>query len=255
LRKSGLKNPNIGKNLHLHPVQMAWGYFPESEWPQGKSYEGGIMTSMSPVFDPSGYGTIIQTPSLHPGLFSVLMPWTSALDMKERMSRFARTAHIFALARDKGSGTVNLPGNLSYSLNPYDENNLKKGIEKVLRIMIAAGAEEVGTHNCSGERLKPKTSSPHEVENFIKRASSRSLRDLSTPLCSAHQMGSCRMGIDKGHSVVNPRGETWEVEGLFLADASVLPTALGVNPMVTVQSVAYCIANFILEDLKTREVN
>lgn len=255
LRKSGLKNPNIGKNLHLHPVRMAWGYFPESEWPQGKSYEGGIMTSMSPVFDPSGYGTIIQTPSLHPGLFSVLMPWTSALDMKERMSRFARTAHIFALARDKGSGTVNLPGNLSYSLNPYDENNLNKGIEKVLRIMIAAGAEEVGTHHCSGERLKPKTSSPHEVENFIKRASSRSLRDLSTPLCSAHQMGSCRMGIDKGHSVVNPRGETWEVEGLFVADASVLPTALGVNPMVTVQSVAYCIANFILEDLKTREVN
>lgn len=255
LRKSGLKNPNIGKNLHLHPVQMAWGYFPESEWPQGKSYEGGIMTSMSPIFDPSGYGTIIQTPSLHPGLFSVLMPWISALDMKERMSRFARTAHIFALARDKGSGTVSLPGKLTYSLDTHDENNLEKGIEKVLRIIIAAGAEEVGTHHCSGERLKPKTSSPHEVENFIKRASSRRRKDLSTPLCSAHQMGSCRMGVDKGHSVVDPRGETWEVEGLFVADASVLPTALGVNPMVTIQSLAYCIANFVLESLKNKEDN
>lgn len=213
------------------------------------------MTSMSPIFDPSGYGTIIQTPSLHPGLFSVLMPWTSALDMKERMSRFSRTAHIFSLARDKGSGTVDFPGHLTYSLDPYDENNLRKGLEKVLKIMIAAGAEEVGTHHYSGERLKPKTSSPREVENFIERASSRSLRDLSTPLCSAHQMSSCRMGVDQDHSVVDPRGETWEVEGLFVADASVLPTALGVNPMITVQAVAYCIANFVLESLKISENN
>lgn len=255
LRKSGLKNLSIGKNLHLHPVRMAWGYFPETGWPQGKSYEGGIMTSMSPIFDPAGYGTIIQTPSLHPGLFSVLMPWTSALDMKERMSRFSRTAHIFSLARDKGSGTVDFPGHLTYSLDPYDENNLRKGLEKVLKIMIAAGAEEVGTHHYSGERLKPKTSSPREVENFIERASSRSLRDLSTPLCSAHQMSSCRMGVDQDHSVVDPRGETWEVEGLFVADASVLPTALGVNPMITVQAVAYCIANFVLESLKISENN
>ena len=39
------------------------------------------------------------------------------------------------------------------------------------------------------------------------------------------------MGVDKSHSMVDPIGETWEVEVLFVVDASVFPTALGVNPI------------------------
>ncbi|KAL3619114.1 hypothetical protein CASFOL_036684 [Castilleja foliolosa] len=63
LKRSGLRNPNIGRNLHLHPVVMAWGYFPEDVWPEAgkRSYEGGIMTAMSKVDDESGYGAVIQT--------------------------------------------------------------------------------------------------------------------------------------------------------------------------------------------------
>jgi len=40
------------------------------------------------------------------------------------------------LVRDKGSGTMSLPRNLTYSLDPYDENNLNKGIEKVLNTPV-----------------------------------------------------------------------------------------------------------------------
>ncbi|PNX54636.1 long-chain-alcohol oxidase FAO4A-like protein, partial [Trifolium pratense] len=113
LERSGLKNKNIGRNLHLYPVTMASGYFPIAPelWPEEhkKSYEGGIMTAMSTVatdFNKSGYGAVIQTPSSHPGLFSILMPWNSGTDIKDRMHKFSRTAHVFALARDQASGTV-----------------------------------------------------------------------------------------------------------------------------------------------------
>lgn len=259
LRKSGLKNPNIGKNLHLHPVTMAWGYFPEkNQWPEEskKSYEGGIMTAMSTVvgdFDKSGYGAVIQTPALHPGMFSSLMPWTSGIDFKIRMSKFSRTAHVFALARDKGSGTVKSPNNISYHMEAEDEQNLQKGLEKVLRILAAAGAEEIGTHHSKGRSINVKKSTGQEFEKFVKEESSRPLRDLSTQLCSAHQMGSCRMGIDPKTSVVNQMGQSWEVEGLYLADTSVFPTALGVNPMVTVQAIAYCTAQSVVEALKRKK--
>ncbi|KAM7274466.1 hypothetical protein ACFE04_016332 [Oxalis oulophora] len=264
LQNSGFKNSNIGKNLHLHPVTMAWGYFPDNTlisdevWPvqEKKSHKGGIMTAMSTIVsnvDKSGYGAIIQTPSLHPGMFSSLMPWVSGLDFKIQMTKFSRIAHIFALARDTGSGTVNAPHSISYRMSSTDEMNLQKGIEKVLRILAAAGAEEIGTHHCKGRSLNVKRASSEELERFVKEESGRLLRDLSTPICSAHQMGSCRMGTNPKNSVVNEMGETWEVEGVYVADTSVFPTALGVNPMVTVQAIAYCTAQSVLAALKRKK--
>ncbi|XP_057250907.1 long-chain-alcohol oxidase FAO4A isoform X2 [Beta vulgaris subsp. vulgaris] len=273
LRRSGLNNKNIGKNLHLHPVVMAWGYFPDSEplssllsdnqgdqvWPekQKKSYEGGIMTTMSTVvadFNDSGYGTVIQTPSLHPGLFSAMMPWTSGLNIKHRMTKFSRTSHMFALARDMGSGVISTsPFDIKYKMHPIDEANLQKGIEKMLRILAAAGAEEIGTHHYSGSSINVKKASFHEFEKFVKKESSKAIQGLSMPIASAHQMGSCRMGINPRTSVVNQRGESWEVEGLYLADSSVFPTALGVNPMVTVQAISYCTTQSVLEFLRRRK--
>ncbi|XP_059663075.1 long-chain-alcohol oxidase FAO4A [Cornus florida] len=263
LKRSHLKNPNIGENLHLHPVTMAWGYFPDtalsSTWPEAEktSYEGGIMTAMSTVvgnYNTSGYGAVIQTPALHPGMFSVLMPWVSGIEIKTRMCKFSRTAHIFALARDKGSGEIVSPSKISYRMDTIDEENLKRGLEKILRILAAAGADEIGTHHCKGKTLKVKQVSSHEFERFVKEESSRALRDLSTPICSAHQMGSCRMGVDSKGSAVNQMGETWEVEGLYVADSSVFPTALGVNPMVTVQAIAYCTAQSVLQVLRRKKV-
>ena len=60
------------------------------------------------------------------------------------------------------------------------------------------------------------------------------------------------MGNNPKESVVNQMGETWEVEGLYVSDTSVFPTALGVNPMVTVQAIAYCTAQSVLEVLRRK---
>ncbi|CAE6187537.1 unnamed protein product [Arabidopsis arenosa] len=260
LKRSGLKNGNIGRNLCLHPVVMAWGWFPEEDkWPEKKkkSYEGGIMTAMSSVVNAethSSYGEmVIQTPALHPGMFSGIIPWTSSKDFKTRMLKFSRTAHIFALLRDKGTGTINSKSYIDYNLNDEDEESLKNGLDRVLKILAAAGAEEIGTHNSEGKSLNVRTASALDFERFVREESSKPLKDLSGQICSAHQMGSCRMGIRPEESAVRPTGETWEVEGLFVADTSVFPTALGVNPMVTVQSIAYRIGLNVVDVLKRKK--
>lgn len=69
---------------------------------------------------------------------------------------------------------------------------------------------------------------------------------------SAHQMGTCRMGSSPQHSVVDEAGQCWDVRGLYVADASVFPTSSGVNPMITVESTAYMIAEGLAQRLTSR---
>jgi choline dehydrogenase-like flavoprotein len=52
-------------------------------------------------------------------------------------------------------------------------------------------------------------------------------------------MGSCRIGTDPATSAVDPDHETHQVRNLFVADASVFPTASGVNPMLSIMGLAH----------------
>jgi long-chain-alcohol oxidase len=58
-------------------------------------------------------------------------------------------------------------------------------------------------------------------------------------LFSYHQMGSCRIGTDPAASAVGPDHQAHEVQGLYVADASLFPTASGVNPMLSVMALAH----------------
>ena len=148
----------------------------------------------------------------------------------------------------------------SYILHPCDRDSLVEGLLVAAEVLLTAGATEI-------------VSSIHRVPPYIHDSSSgihapafrewqRTLRGMASKpgyvqFTTAHQMGTNRMcgvgwedadaaGVGVGPDgnmwraggVVDPEGRVYGVEGLWVVDASVLPGASGVNPMLSVMGVA-----------------
>ncbi len=65
------------------------------------------------------------------------------------------------------------------------------------------------------------------------------------PLSATHNMGTARMGHDPATSVVDARQMAHEVPGLYVADGSVFPTSLSVNPTLTIVALALRLADHL----------
>lgn len=237
LRRSGLSNAHIGANLHLHPATVIFSQFPEPVW----GWRGAAQTRLSQHFadlDGRGYGVRLETAPIHPGLAASAFPWQSGAAHKRHMQRIAHYANIIVLTRDRYSGRVTTDKYgqpvLHYRLHAYDANHMRHGLIEAVRIHQAAGA-----HTIHG---------PHQgmsSDDLLRQLQNAPFAPNTLGLFSAHQMSSARIGGSSALGAVKPDGETYEVRGLFVADASVLPTATGVNPMLTIMGTAHYLAQGI----------
>lgn len=71
---------------------------------------------------------------------------------------------------------------------------------------------------------------------------------------SAHPLGGCPMGDDASNGAVDSLGRVFrgkngnaKYEGLYVADGSIMPTSLGVNPSLTITALAFRVALYIVE--------
>ncbi len=248
LLRSGLQNPNIGQHLRIHPTTAARGEYGEKL----EMWRGPILTGYSNHFsdqDGSGYGVTIEVPSAHSGLWASVVPWHSGRQHKKTMLRTAYQAGFIVITRDVGSGQVlvdaeGLP-RLHYRLHPIDAKHMLVGLVGALRIHVAAGAREVGIAHTDVPAFDLTSGGKEDFEAYLREVETASRAVNRLGLFSAHQMGSARMGEQEADSVVRPDGECWEARNLYIADASVFPTASGVNPMITIMALARRTAHVI----------
>jgi choline dehydrogenase-like flavoprotein len=64
-----------------------------------------------------------------------------------------------------------------------------------------------------------------------------------------HHLGTCRMGVNVGESVVNRYGQVHGIRNLFLAGASLFAGTAAVNPTLTIVALAMQTADYLLDQV------
>lgn len=162
----------------------------------------------------------------------------------ERVERYGEMGIVGVHLADRSEGRVRVRGGqlrVAYGLTREDAAQLAFGIARAAEMHFAAGAAEVYPQVAGMGTLRPGDE---------RALDGRAPRPAELRLEAFHPMGTARMGTEASSSVVAPSGEAHELPGLFVADASVLPTALGANPMLTIMAVARRIARGVAERLR-----
>ncbi|KAF4999926.1 hypothetical protein FGRMN_2164 [Fusarium graminum] len=268
LKNSGLKNKHIGRNLHLHPTTFVSAIFEKETRP----WEGGILTSLVSSFDNidgRGHGVRLERPSMLPSMCLTWLNWTSGSEYKALISKYRHMEAYIAITRDRDSGHITVDPTLGtprlvYTPSKFDASNNMKGMLALAKILYTEGALEIHPvlpgfepfvreqGNVTNGDSSDSKATDARFSKWLKKLEAYGNKTPDTPYGSAHQMGTCRMSTKESDGVVDEFGRVWGYENLVVADASVFPSASGVNPMVTTMAISDHIASALAKDLAVK---
>ena len=259
LTGSGLEHPAIGRNLRVHPAPVIAGLFPQVI----DMWRGTMQAAHVSQFARGGErneGYVIEAAPGHPGLLALALPWEGTYAHDDVMLASRRIGPFVAVTRDGGAGRTTLTKagrvRVDYRLDASGVATLRHALVSMARLARAAGAGEivaVGTppawHGRGGHQ--PGT----EATDFARYEDRLRTFDFAPNrggVFSAHQMGTARMGAPPADHACDPWGRVRRttkgdiVGGLYVADGSLFPTGLGVNPMITIMALARRVSRTVL---------
>lgn len=225
LRRLGVRSPVLGRNLSIHPATGVRATFDE----EIRMWEGVPQSYF--VDELAADGIMLEGVAGPPDHLAMSMPHSGA-EHRALMLNATRLSTFGVMVSDDSRGRL-LPGLrrpvIRYDLCQTDAERLKRGIELLVDIYWAAGAREVMVPVAGVPVLRDGDSGPLRAAR---------VRPKMLSLLAFHPLGTARAGIDPAAAVVNDRLGVHGFEGLYVSDASVVPTSLGVNPQITVMALA-----------------
>lgn len=228
LLRSGVRTPAVGKFFRAHPGTGIFGVFDEAVDQNIGATQGWASTAFRK--EP---GIKLETLAIPPELIASRISGGGSVLM-ERLSELRHMAMWVHAIRAESAGTVsNGWGNqpvVRYTLNAADMERMRQGLAIVARMFFAAGAREIipGIHGF------PFKIGPNDV-HLIEQGPTDPRRYVAL---LSHLFGGCVMGKDPRVSVCDGNGRVYEYENLYIADASALPSTLGVNPQQTIMALS-----------------
>ncbi|OAL04904.1 long-chain fatty alcohol dehydrogenase [Phaeosphaeriaceae sp. SRC1lsM3a] len=264
LLRSGLTNWQIGRNLYIHPTTVIGAIHKEATTP----WEGGILTAVVNEFenlDGEGHGVKLEATNMIPSSWLIWLDWKGGLQYKLDAARLKHMAGYISLARERDTGRVYpdpVDGRVRFEYQPSRtaKQHILEGLLALAKIQYVEGASEIFTVIAGMRPFVRDPSVPQSGDGINDPAFQAWLgevraRGFPTPQCafvSAHQMGTCRMSATQSGGVVDPQGKVWGTEGVYVTDASVFPSASGVNPMVTNMAISDYISRGIAKGMEGR---
>lgn len=237
LQRSGVRSPALGRYFRAHPGSGVGGIYADHVDLGFGNTQG--WASLEHRLDKH---IKLETLSLPPEMLMTRIQGGGSRFM-ERLTELRNVAMWVQALRAESTGTVrnglfDKPV-VSYTLDPQDMARFRHGMATVARLHFAAGATAV----TPGIYGLPYKIGPDEVH----RIDEAPLDPRNYLGILSHLFGGCVMGADPQTSVCDRQGKVHGHESLFIADASMIPSTLGVNPQHTIMSLARWVGANLLE--------
>jgi choline dehydrogenase-like flavoprotein len=228
LRSSGLTHGPVGDGLTAHPGVSVTARFDRPI----RAWTGA--TQGHEVLGLRGEGLKLEALGFDLGLLAGRLPGVGPA-LATRLAELDRYAVWGAALRASGRGRVR-PGRrrpwVTYALTADDLRRARRAVRVLADHFLAAGAVEVYP-GLAG--FAPVVRDPVEAAAIERDGP---LAPTAYAMSMTHLFGTARMGADRATSVVRPDFRHHTVAGLYVADSSVFPTNLGVNPQLPIMAVA-----------------
>ncbi len=226
LRRSGLgSHPRLGRGMSIHPALGVAGRFEEPV----VAWEGVLQSAGVEAFHERD-GVLLEATSTPPGMGSMVLPGVGA----ELLDRLGRRRASGGARRDDRRRALRrrarrrAPDCSSTGSRSRDRGRIVTAAGHAGRVLLAAGALEVelGGHTAPAR-------SPAELEERLAALDVRRMH-----LAAFHPTGTAAAGSDPARHPVGPDGALRGVEGVWVADGSIVPSCPTVNPQVSIMSLA-----------------
>jgi len=233
LLRSEMDGGHVGRNLHVHPAAWIGARYEE----ELRGWDGVMQSYYVDEWEPH---RILLEATFTPLAFGGAWLQGTGREHQRALLEFGQVGSIGVHLSDESSGRVRLAkdGSLlaSYRLAQEDADRLAFGIAKSAEVRFAAGAREAYPNVGRVPVLTPDRLAEFEATSF---------KPSELRLEAFHPMGTARIAAGEGEGACGPDGSVNGVPGLYVADASLFPTSVGVNPMMTIVAFSRQIAEGI----------
>lgn len=230
LRKSGLSR-KAGKSILYHMPLKTIALFDRDI----KARDG---TSSKVVVNiPGPHPFKLATTNMRPEYIALALSSFGSQHLNNALSQIDRVGIFNSLIQSHSVGSmVSARFGQPIIFSRYkkkDTDYIRSVLEETVRVLFTGGAKRI--------YLPLMGSTP--IESMAQcRQNLEVLDPRRLDLMTVHAMGSCAMGRDPSISEVAPDGRVWGSTNLYVTDASVLPTSIGVGPQATTMAMAHMIA-------------